>query len=168
MKNHTVHFFQDGAPGRDAHAIPTTLGRLGVGICFDMDYPDVARRLVQDGACALLVPNNDPADWGPVERIQHRAMFQMRALECGRWLARADVAGGTSLATPAGTDAARIGTTDVGTLMVDVPRRSRKTLFIRGGWRFGEFCFGAAIGLCLSALLYRTRSSDESTQPTAV
>src|SRR5688500_17866761 len=61
VKNHTVHFIRDGIRGREAQTIGTDVGKLGVAICFDMDYPDVARRLAADGAELFLVPNMDPA-----------------------------------------------------------------------------------------------------------
>src|SRR5439155_26904263 len=112
VKNHTVHFIRDGVAGTESPAIQTPIGRLGVAICFDMDYPDVARRLAQDGAEVFLVPNDDPQEWGPIQRAQHRLMFEMRAAECGRWLARADVAGGTSVAMPNGRQIVQIHTSE--------------------------------------------------------
>ncbi len=152
VKNHPVHFIQDGVAGREARAIPTTLGRLGVGICFDMDYPDVARRLAKDGAEVFLVPNDDPPEWGPVQREQHRLMFRMRAAECGRWLARADVAGGTSVAAPNGVETARIGTTDTGYLDADIGRTNGPTPYVRFGWLVGRVCLGVIAVLCVWVL----------------
>ena len=161
VKNHTVHLFRDGQKGKEAKAIQTDMGRIGVGICFDMDYPDIARRLTQDGAELLLVPNNDPPNWGPIQRIQHRMMFQMRALECGRWLARADVAGGTSVATPTGVEFARVTTTGAAKLEATVYRSTYKNLFVRGGWRFGSTCFYATVVLWIVALLRRSRHEEQ-------
>jgi apolipoprotein N-acyltransferase len=149
VKNHTVHFVRDGVPGKEARAIDTTLGRLGVAICFDMDYPDVARRLAADGAELFLVPNMDPLEWGPMQRAQHRLMFQMRAVECGRWLARADVAGGTSIVAPNGREVARVATTEPVRLEGRVGRETGQTLFVRGGWRFGPACLLVLVGLCV-------------------
>lgn len=140
-KNHPVHFFQDGVKGTDAKPIRTPLGLLGVAICFDMDYPDVARKLVQRGAEVLLVPNMDPDEWGDLQRHQHRLMFQMRAAECGRWLARADVAGGTSVAAPNGQEVEQIGTPQPRSMDVIIGREQGKTLYVRGGWLFGPACF---------------------------
>jgi apolipoprotein N-acyltransferase len=88
VKNHPIHFFNDGVRGTEAKAIDTPLGRIGVAICFDMDYPEVARKLAQDGAEVFLIPNMDPPHWGRIQREQHRLMFAMRAAECGKWLAR--------------------------------------------------------------------------------
>ncbi len=152
-KNHPVHFIRDGIRGTRADAIPTTLGRIGAAICFDMDYPDVARRLAQDGAEVLLVPNDDPPEWGEVQRGQHRLMFQMRAAECGKWLARADVAGGTSVAAPNGQEAARIGTTVPGRLDVTIGRNRARTLYVQGGWLFGPACLALAGCLVLTGIL---------------
>jgi apolipoprotein N-acyltransferase len=162
VKNHTVHFFDDGVRGTASDAIPTDLGRLGIGICFDMDYSDVARRLTQDGAEVLLIPNNDPPNWGRIQRIQHRAMFQMRALECGRWLARADVAGGTSVALPTGVELTRVNTTGPTRLDVTVSRLTDKNLFIRGGWMFGPLCMWASIGLWGWGLVAGARKRTKS------
>lgn len=147
VKNHTVHFIQDGIRGRDAHAVGTSAGRVGVAICFDMDYPDVARRLAQSGAEVFLVPNMDPAEWGPVQQAQHRQLFQMRAAECGRYLVRADVAGGTSACAPNGREIARVATNDETALTITVERETARTLFVRGGWRFGQACLATSIFL---------------------
>ncbi len=146
VKNHIVHFIQDGIAGTEARSIPTPLGRLGVAICFDMDYPDVARRLTQDGAEVFLVPNMDPEEWSALQRVQHRLMFQMRAIECGRWLARSDVAGGTSLVAPTGREVARIKSAASGYIDVRAGRESGRTLYIRGGWLLPYLC-ALALGL---------------------
>lgn len=140
IKNHTVHFIKDGTPGTEAKAANTALGKLGIGICFDMDYPDVARRLAADGAEVFLIPNMDPAEWGNVQRAQHQLMFQMRAIENGRWLARADVAGGTSICAPNGKVIAKVDTADATVLNGIVGRIQQKTLYTQFGWRFGQLC----------------------------
>lgn len=160
VKNHTVHFVRDGVAGKTARAIPTTLGKLGVAICFDMDYPDVARRLAEDGAEVFLVPNMDPLEWGPVQRAQHSLMFRMRAAECGRWLARADVAGGTSTVAPNGREMKRVPGSEPAKLEDVVGRESGRTIYVRGGWRFGQACLLAlalGCGVAVAAMPRRSR-----------
>ena len=154
VKNHTVHFIKDGVAGTDAHVFPTSFGTFGVGICFDMDYPDVARRLVENGAESLIVPSDNPLEWGPVQHAQHRQLFQMRAVECGRWLATTDVAGNTFLVAPTGQITQSVQTTDPASLDVTVGRSQARTLFLRGGWRFGQICF-AALGLIFLWAVFR-------------
>lgn len=75
-----------------------------------------------------------------MQRAQHRLLFQMRAAECGRWLARADVAGGTSVAAPNGQQVAQVHTTQPAALDVVIGRQNNSTLFVLGGWRFGPLC----------------------------
>lgn len=162
VKNHTVHFIRDGVAGTESTAIQTPAGRLGVAICFDMDYPDVARRLAQDGAEVFIVPNDDPPEWGPIQRAQHRLMFEMRAAECGRWLARADVAGGTSVAMPNGRQLVQSSTSGAMAFDVGVGRSSARTPYVRGGWRFGPLCLWASIGLVAWAILRRWRTRVEA------
>ncbi len=157
VKNHTVHFIQDGIRGEKAKAITTRAGHVGVAICFDMDYSDVARRLAQSGAEVFLVPNMDPAEWGPVQQAQHRQLFQMRAAENGRWLVRADVAGGTSACAPTGQEIARVATNDEAALTVTVGRETGRTPFVRGGWRFGQVCLGGSVLLLLWAAVVKRR-----------
>jgi apolipoprotein N-acyltransferase len=158
IKNHPVHFYREGIRGTEARAIPSLIGRIGVAICFDMDYPDVARRLAQHGAEVFLVPNDDPPEWGSVQRGQHRLMFAMRAAECRRWLARADVAGGTSVVSPTGREVAHVTTNEPTALSAVIGRETGRTLYVRGGWRFGQVCMICLGGLMIAALLARPDS----------
>ncbi len=158
VKNHLVHFYQDGQPGKEAKAINTPKGPIGVAICFDMDYPDIARRLAADGAQIFLVPNDDPKEWLDVQRMQHRLMFQMRAAECDKWLARADVSGGTSVVAPSGRETARVNTREPAVLNEAVELRSGQTLFVQGGWRFGQLCLVVTASVLLRGLWPVSRS----------
>jgi len=155
VKNHTVHFMKEGIPGTDAHVFPTPFGSFGVGICFDMDYPDVARRLVNNGAESLIVPSNNPVNWGLVQHAQHKQIFQMRAAECNRWLATADIAGNTFLVAPTGQIVHEVPNADPTTLDISVGRLQTRNLFVRGGWRFGQFCLALLILSFLWALFRR-------------
>ena len=146
-KNHPVHFITDGIASATAKAIPTALGKLGVPICFDNDYPEVDRKLVQDGAEVFLVPNMDPDEWGRVQHAQHSLLFAMRAMENGRWLARADGYGGTSAVAPNGVEIAHVKNEEPQVLKVTVGRTNRLTLYSLGGWLFGPLCLIASIGL---------------------
>ncbi|WP_262422501.1 carbon-nitrogen hydrolase family protein [Brevundimonas denitrificans] len=42
--------------GDMVHAIPTDCGPIGVLICYDSEFPELARRLVDEGARLLFVP----------------------------------------------------------------------------------------------------------------
>ena len=151
FKNHLVHFFREGVRTSDARGIRTPLGRLGVAICFDMDFPDVTRREAADGAELMLCPSDNPAEWGPLQHQEHRLLYQMRAIECGRWVASADTAGTTFLAGPDGRIYAEVTGPEVTHLDVTVPRRTNTTLFVRGGWLFGPINLGFLAVLLVAA-----------------
>lgn len=161
-KNHPVHFVKDGVAGTEARAIPTALGRLGISICFDNDYPEVDRKLAQDGAEVFLVPNMDPAEWGPVQQAQHTLLFAMRAMENGKWLARADVAGGTSAVAPNGIEVARVKNGEAQVLDVTVGRTNRRTLYTLGGWVFGPVCCFLAVAGVLWCAFTNRRTAVQS------
>jgi predicted amidohydrolase len=57
--------------------VDTHLGRIGVFICYDLRFPELARRLAVEGAEILVVP----AEW-PKPREEHwRTLLQARAIE---------------------------------------------------------------------------------------
>lgn len=55
----------------------TSVGRIGVFICYDLRFPELARRLAVEGAEILVVPG----EW-PKPRDEHwRALLRARAIE---------------------------------------------------------------------------------------
>jgi predicted amidohydrolase len=43
--------------GNDVRVFDTELGRIGVAICYDSEFPLIARRMVENGANVILVPS---------------------------------------------------------------------------------------------------------------
>jgi apolipoprotein N-acyltransferase len=162
VKNHPIHFIRDGSAGTEAKAKVTKIGKLGIAICFDLDFPDVTRKLVQDGAEVFLVPSDNPSEWGDVQHLQHRQMFQMRAIECGRWIATSDVAGNTFVVAPTGHIVARVRTSGDESLTAQVGRETGQTLYVRFGWLFGPLClFVVVAALIVSSHLVKKRKTTD-------
>lgn len=61
------------SPGGSLRSFPTSFGRVGLLICYDLEFPEVARTLKLDGADLLLVST---ANMSPFEQQQ---TFYMRA-----------------------------------------------------------------------------------------
>ncbi len=76
------------SPGNKTLVVDTTLGKLGVVICYDLRFPEFIRPLPFQGVEILCVP----AQW-PVQRIAHwEILLKARAVEnqffvlgCNRW-----------------------------------------------------------------------------------
>ncbi|HEX8960062.1 MAG TPA: carbon-nitrogen family hydrolase [Geobacteraceae bacterium] len=67
----------------------TSVGRIGVFICYDLRFPELARRLALEGAEILVVPG----EW-PKPREEHwRALLKARAIENQLFLVAANCCG---------------------------------------------------------------------------
>ncbi|MDA5147584.1 hydrolase [Streptomyces sp. AD681] len=75
-------FFTPG--DRMAPVVTTPHGRFGVLICYDMEFPEMPRRLATAGADLIVVPTNwsqeRPADERPAEIIQAQAAARANGL----------------------------------------------------------------------------------------
>jgi predicted amidohydrolase len=96
-------------PGGEARAVKTEVGGLGVLICYDHIFPELARTLALEGATILLHPSawygdpTTPMDWGGREflafrvvRAMENTVFMVSANLCGvegrfRFVGRAGV-----------------------------------------------------------------------------
>ncbi len=63
------------AYGRDVVTVPTTLGTVGLSICYDLRFPELYRRLAASGASILTVPSaftfyTGAAHWEPLLRAR--------------------------------------------------------------------------------------------------
>ena len=78
-----IHLFSLMGEDRALHGgeswvvVDTHVGRLGVFICYDLRFPELARRLAVEGAEIIVVP----AEW-PKPREEHwRTLLKARAIE---------------------------------------------------------------------------------------
>ena len=140
VKNHTVHFFDEGQAGTEAKAIETRLGKLGTPICFDGDYQDVYRAMALDGAQLFLAPTMDAISWSKRQHLQHAELTRHRAAENGRWVAVAATSGRTQIIDPKGRRVADLPLIEPGVLEGEVGLLSEVTFFSRSGWLMGPLC----------------------------
>lgn len=94
--------------------LPFTLGDItfGVQICYDIRFPEMSRRLVEEGATCLLVPTA----WvqGPLKESQWELLLRARAVEntvyvAGSGLTGPGYCGNSTLVDPMGVPTARLG-----------------------------------------------------------
>jgi predicted amidohydrolase len=65
------------AAGDQALVVPTSAGRLGIAICYDLRFPELFRKMALEGAEIVCLP----AEW-PKPRQEHwRTLLRARAME---------------------------------------------------------------------------------------
>ncbi len=135
--------------------VETPVGRLGIQICYDLDFEDGTRKLANQGAQVILVPNIDPVSYGRIQHLQHSAMSPMRAVEANLWIARAASSGISQIIDPAGRIIRALEFNKPGILTADVRLRKGGTFYTKYGWLFSRICLLITAGFLV--VLLRTR-----------
>lgn len=134
-------------PGREPRPVLLPGGSLGVLICYEVLYPQLARRLVAQGARLLVNIANDtwmdPAGNGAAAQMTSMAVF--RAVETRRWLTRTTTTGESVVVEPTGRIAARLGVGAADVLHTRVGFVAATTLYVRLGDAFAWSCALASL-----------------------
>jgi apolipoprotein N-acyltransferase len=99
----------DFSSGRNQRAPSIGDIALGVLVCYEGIFPELAQKRVEEGATLLVNISNDAWFGDSSAPWQHLQLSLLRAVEQGRWLARATNTGISLLADPQGRITARSG-----------------------------------------------------------
>jgi apolipoprotein N-acyltransferase len=136
-KHHLVPTWENrSTPGTEISVLPNPAGRIGVQICRDMDYPELARRYGKEQAGLLLVPAWDQGV--TVDAAFHGHLSVMRGVEDGFSQVRDAKNGLLTVADDRGRILAEKSTRSDGELvrmLASVPVRHDATLYqLWGDW----------------------------------
>jgi apolipoprotein N-acyltransferase len=137
---------------RGSHLVLLQARSLVIGplICFESSFPDLSRNLARMGADVVVVQSATTTfqeTWGPQ---QHASLAAVRAVESGRPVVQASIAGVSTAFDPEGERLAWQPTTWRGAAVVEVPLSRETTLYDRfGAW----VPAGSALALALAAVL---------------
>jgi apolipoprotein N-acyltransferase len=131
------------------HILPTVdtpYGRLATLICYDADFPELARQAGQAGVDILLAPYKD---WESVS-AQHAQMATFRAIENGVWMVRPSLSGISTIVDPQGRVLAQVSAfgPDEPTVVATVATHGTPTPYAQFGDVFAYICL---IGLAMLA-----------------
>jgi apolipoprotein N-acyltransferase len=130
---------------------------LGVGVCYEILYPELALRQTADGANLLATISNDSWYGKAGAQEQHFAGAVLRSVENGRWLVRAAITGISGIADDRGRVVAELPPDRPGTLSGVVRLESGKTAWTRWGHWLPPIADAAACAVLLFGLLRWTR-----------
>jgi apolipoprotein N-acyltransferase len=146
-KDHPVAWSGEKSLTRGPHrAYDTALGRLGMIICYDLDFTDSIRRVARDGAQLTAVPS---LDW-PAVAAKHYTHLVFRAVENRTAVVKADIAFDSALIDPRGRIVIRKAGPEAAReiLVGEVPLGPEQTWVRHLGDWFGWLCLaGMAVVL---------------------
>lgn len=76
-----VQLFKDGRPAPEQHVWDSPWGKVGLCICYDLNYARAVDGLIRQGARALIVPTMDVESWGLHEHELGARLTAIRAAE---------------------------------------------------------------------------------------
>ncbi|MBI4425645.1 MAG: hypothetical protein HY554_18080 [Elusimicrobia bacterium] len=153
-KSHPIPFMESRhlRPNPTPLPVRSSAGALGLLLCYDLDFEDTARRLAREGAELLVVPNLDPAQWGPWQHRQHSDMSAARAVETGLWLVRAASSGHSQIIDPAGRTLSELDFGVSGALAGEAYLRTARTPYAVLGWLLAPLCLAATAAFLIWAV----------------
>jgi apolipoprotein N-acyltransferase len=153
-KHHLVPTWESrSTPGTGISVLPQPAGKIGIEICRDMDYPELARRYAKQQVGLVLVPAWDQGV--AVDAAWHGHLSMMRGVENGFTMVRDAKVGLLTASDDRGRILAEKSTHSDGTIvtmLATVPVRHDSTLYQEWGDWFAWIDL-AALAALLTPLL---------------
>jgi apolipoprotein N-acyltransferase len=144
-----VERFTDFSAGGSVVMLPVGGGVVSTAICYEVVYPSLSREAVAAGSQLLTTITNDAWYGESSAPYQHFAMASMRAIEQGRYLARAANTGISGVVDPYGRVVVQSATFEQAGLVEDVRLLTGRTIYSA----IGDAIAYLAIALTVVALV---------------
>ncbi len=156
---------EDIPAGEDSVVFELDEGNFGSIICFDSIYEDNVLNSVRNGAEILCVSTND--SWFRDSRgvWMHEAQSQLRAIETGRYVARAAITGVSCVITPTGEVTDELPPYETGYAMDSVYLRDETTLYTLTGHVFIYLCMAFVGGWLTVSVIDKIKSRRALANP---
>jgi apolipoprotein N-acyltransferase len=141
------------APGTSTVMLPVGEHAINTAICYEVVYPSLIRDAVLAGSQLLTTITNDAWYGNSSAPYQHFELASMRAIEQGRYLARAANTGISGIVDPYGRVVTRSGLFEQMGLVGDVRILTGRTMYAQ----VGDVVAYAAIALTALALVVLVR-----------
>jgi len=154
----------DFVPGSSYAVAQSPGGGIGVLICYEAIIPQLARRLVANGAGVLVNISNDAWYGNSAAAYQHLEMARLRAIENRRYLLRATNNGLTTVVDPYGRVREELPRYQRLVMPAHFDFVKRQTFYSAHGDVFAWLC-AAIAALTLSLSSSRSRPRSDGLQP---
>ena len=121
------------SPGQRVTMLPVNGHMISTAICYEVVYPHLIRQGVLEGAELLTTITNDAWYGGTSAPFQHFDLATMRAIEQGRYLARAANTGISGIVDPYGRVTVRTGLFETTAPLGEVRFIQERTVYARIG-----------------------------------
>jgi apolipoprotein N-acyltransferase len=148
-----VEAVSDFSPGTDPVLLPVAGHLASTAICYEVIYPNLIRRFVQDGSELLTTITNDAWYGRSSAAYQHWDQASMRAIEQGRYLARAANTGISGFVDPYGRILNRTGLFESAIVVQELRFLTDRTIYSRTG----DLVAWLSLAITLAALLATRR-----------
>jgi apolipoprotein N-acyltransferase len=145
----TLGGFAPFAAGTSVVMLPVNGHPTSTAICYEVVYPALVARAVRQGSQLLTTITNDAWYGSSSAPYQHFEMASMRAIEQGRYLARAANTGISGIVDPYGRIVRRSGLFEEAGLVGEVRLLSGRTVYSH----IGDVVAWAALVVMLGALV---------------
>jgi apolipoprotein N-acyltransferase len=148
-----VESLAEFAPGESMVMLPVGAHKASTAICYEVVYPSLVREAVASGSELLTTITNDAWYGHSSAPFQHFALASMRAIEQGRYLARAANTGISGVVDPYGRVVRESAIFEQVGLVEEVRFLTHRTIYSR----IGDVVAWAAMALVAVALLITRR-----------
>jgi apolipoprotein N-acyltransferase len=149
-----VDSFMDFSPGTSMVMLPVGSHLTSTAICYEVVYPSLVRQAVQAGSELLTTITNDAWYGHSSAPYQHFALASMRAIEQGRYLARAANTGISGVVDPYGRIVRQSGIFEQVLLVEQVRFLTGRTIYSR----IGDVIAYVAIAIVAIGLVIQRRT----------
>ena len=156
-----VEHVGDFKAGPEGHTLALGGRKLGIQICYEVIFPELARAQVRNGAVLLLTITNDAWYGQTAGPYQHFSLAVMRAVENRRALARAANTGISGFIDPVGRVLDPTPLEVEAAVVRPLPLLQVESIYTRTGDVFGWAC----LGLSLLAVAYEYRRRRPGSSP---
>jgi apolipoprotein N-acyltransferase len=153
-----VHAVSDFSAGDRMVMLPVAGRPASTAICYEVVYPDLARRATLAGSQLLTTITNDAWFGWSSAPWQHFEMASMRAIEQGRYLARAANTGISGIVDPYGRVLAKTNLFEEASVVGEVRFLTGRTFYGRTGDLFAYACALATVAALAGVGRIRRRS----------